>query len=69
MKYSANELKDLVLAIAAKLGIAVSLILLTQNDDETLTVQIGDSSFTGTMEQIWNWLDALKKTKDLKLKK
>ena len=47
------------MGIAAKLQVPAEQISLIQHEDGLLSVTVGAKSFTGTMDEIWQWLDSL----------
>ena len=61
MKYSPEDLTQFALGIAAKLKVSAASVTLTQGDKGLLTVKVLNQEFTGTIEQIWAWIDGLLK--------
>lgn len=61
MTYTKSELTEIAAAIASRVGVSLHAISVTQKVDGLLTVKVGDNEFTGTLEQIWAWVDDLVK--------
>ncbi len=57
-RFSDEELAEMVKAMAAKLQKPTDQISLVQHDNGLLTVTVSGASFTGTVDEIWKWLDS-----------
>lgn len=57
--YSSDELAEIAKAIAAKLLLSPEQVSLVQHTNGLLTVTVGESTFTGTVDEVWRWADSL----------
>jgi tetrahydromethanopterin S-methyltransferase subunit B len=61
--YTADELREFAESIALKLDVSVSAISLTQKDG-VLTLSYDGQTVSGSLKEIWEWVDALVKSMD-----
>ena len=59
MAYTENQLAELSQLIAKELRVSSDDVFVTPNSDGTLTASVGNKQFTGTREQILDWVDGL----------
>ena len=59
MTYTKGELAEISAGIARKLQIPAGEVAIVEGINGFLTVKIHDHEFTGTLSELWTWLDEL----------
>lgn len=54
-----SELAEIAIAMASKVAIPEHAVTVTQGVDDLLTVKVNEHEFTGTLPEVWAWLDDL----------
>lgn len=58
--FSPTDLMEIAQGISFNLNVPPSSISISQGKNRLLTVRIYDHEFTGTLDEVWAWVDTLK---------